>query len=114
MGCGSYGPWGEHRAARFQRKMDRMQERMARWQEMGSRAFSGGFASTGNRAFDEYRHETIRRLEDEAHEFRAFLDRLRHARDKAEFDQFMAERRAAGKTEIEPRGERPADDQRPI
>jgi hypothetical protein len=50
------------------------------------------FRSTGNKAFDEYREETLRRLEGEADEFRAFMDRLREARDKAEFDQFMAER----------------------
>ena len=49
-------------------------------------------SSTGNRAFDEYRAETLRRLEEEQREFKAFLDRLRHAKDKAEFDQFMAER----------------------
>ena len=49
--------------------------------------------STGNRAFDEYRAETLRRLEEEQREFKEFLDRLRHAKDKAEFDQFMAERR---------------------
>jgi len=53
----------------------------------------GNPPSSGNRAFDEYRAETLRRLEDEQREFREFLDRLRHARDKAEFDQFMAERR---------------------
>lgn len=47
---------------------------------------------SGNRAFDEYRAETLRRLEDEQREFKDFLDRLRHAKDKAEFDQFMAER----------------------
>jgi hypothetical protein len=34
----------------------------------------------------------LRRLEEEQREFKAFLDRLRHAKDKAEFDQFMAER----------------------
>lgn len=50
------------------------------------------FRSTGNEAFDEYREETLRRLEEEADEFEAFLGRLRAARDKAEFDQFMAER----------------------
>ena len=50
-------------------------------------------ASSGNRAFDEYRAETLRRLEEEQREFKEFLDRLRHAKDKAEFDQFMAERR---------------------
>jgi len=49
--------------------------------------------SSGNRAFDEYRSETLRRLEEEQREFGAFLDRLRVAKDKAEFDQFMAERR---------------------
>ena len=49
--------------------------------------------SSGNHAFDEYRAETLRRLEDEQKEFASFLDRLRFAKDKAEFDQFMAERR---------------------
>jgi hypothetical protein len=48
---------------------------------------------SGNRAFDEYRAATLRRLEEEQREFRDFLDRLRHAKDRAEFDQFMAERR---------------------
>jgi hypothetical protein len=50
--------------------------------------------SSGNRAFDEYREETLKRLEEEQREFREFLDRLRFAKDKTEFDQFMAERRA--------------------
>ena len=49
--------------------------------------------SSGNRAFDEYRAETLRRLEEEQKEFGAYLDRLRFAKDKAEFDQFMNERR---------------------
>jgi hypothetical protein len=35
----------------------------------------------------------LRRLEEEQREFIAFLHRLRHAKDKAEFDQFMAEHR---------------------
>lgn len=49
--------------------------------------------SSGNRAFDEYREETLRRLEEEQKEFFDFLERLRHAKDKEEFDQFMADRR---------------------
>jgi Protein of unknown function (DUF2852) len=48
--------------------------------------------STGNHAFDEYRAEALRRLEEEQKEFTEFLERLRKARDKTEFDQFMAER----------------------
>jgi hypothetical protein len=46
-----------------------------------------------NRAFDAYRTETLKRMEDEQREFRDFLARLRQAKDKAEFDHFMAERR---------------------
>jgi len=67
---------------------------MARWQgRMGGRDFWGPQRSSGNRAFDEYRNETLRRLEEEQREFREYLDRLRMAKDRAEFDQFMAERR---------------------
>jgi len=66
---GSRGPWG------------------CGWQRWG------GAPSSGNRAFDEYRAATLRRLEEEQKEFAEFLDRLRVAKDKAEFDQFMAERR---------------------
>jgi hypothetical protein len=53
---------------------------------------------TGNRAFDDYRQETLRRLEEEQRQFRAFLERLRLAKDKAEFDAFLAERRHATDT----------------
>jgi hypothetical protein len=81
---------------------------MSRWQRDGWQPGSGQSGpsmrsagtwwqpqprSSGNRAFDEYRTETIRRLEDEQREFHDFLDRLRMAKDKSEFDQFMAERR---------------------
>jgi hypothetical protein len=52
--------------------------------------------SSGNRAFDDYREETLRRLEEEQQEFKDFLRRLRMAKDKAEFDQFLAERRRGG------------------
>jgi hypothetical protein len=45
-------------------------------------------------AFDEYRTETLRRLEREQGEFQQFVEHLRMAKDKAEFDQFIAERRA--------------------
>ncbi len=48
---------------------------------------------SGNAAFDEYRTETLRRLEEEQKEFVEYLERLRRAKDKAEFDQFMADRR---------------------
>lgn len=49
-------------------------------------------AQSGNAAFDEYREQTLSRLEDEQKEFLDYLERLRQAKDKAEFDQFMADR----------------------
>src|SRR6476619_2624375 len=88
MGCNSGDRW--------QRKMERMEEKVGRMRErFGSHGFGpwGTPRSSGNHAFDEYRTETLRRLEDEQREFRDFLDRLRFAKDKQEFDQFMAERR---------------------
>ena len=48
--------------------------------------------STGNTAFDEYRNETLRRLDDEREAFETFVDQLRRAKDQEQFDKFMAER----------------------
>lgn len=93
MGCGyhyagrGYDRW-QHKMERMQRKMDWMRARMSG--NAGTYAYT---RPSGNRAFDEYRAETLRRLEEEQREFREFLERLRMAKDKAEFDQFMAERR---------------------
>lgn len=50
--------------------------------------------STGNSAFDAYRDETLKRMEEEQKAFGEFLERLRRAKDQAEFEQFMTERRA--------------------
>ncbi|MEO9649206.1 MAG: DUF2852 domain-containing protein [Roseobacter sp.] len=47
---------------------------------------------SGNHAFDAYKEDTLRRLENEQDQFEAFLERLRDAKDKAEFDQFLDER----------------------
>lgn len=86
MGCGrSRGRW--------QRRMaDKWESKMSRW-GMQAKAYE----PTGNRAFDEYREETLRRLEDEAREFGDFLDKLRMAKDREEFESFMAHRKATPK-----------------
>jgi hypothetical protein len=96
MGC------GHHSADHWQRKMERLQHKMD-WMRsrMSGNPWGGNpwrgnpwsAPSSGNRAFDEYRAETFRRLEEEQREFRDFLERLRFAKDKTEFDQFMADRR---------------------
>lgn len=48
--------------------------------------------TTGNSAFDAYKAETLRRLEEEQQSFEGFLQRLRETKDQAEFDAFMEER----------------------
>jgi hypothetical protein len=53
----------------------------------------GADASSGNAAFDAYKEDTLRRLEEEQTAFQDFMERLRRAKDQAEFDQFMEERR---------------------
>lgn len=66
------------------------EDKVGRWGREGRWS-----SSTGNYAFDEYREATLKRLEEEAHEFRSFLDKLRMAKDRAEFEQFMNDRRSA-------------------
>jgi hypothetical protein len=100
MGHGSER-WQERMARAQQRVQERMERAQQKMQEHATRwtggPWSGGSGPSnrpsGNRAFDEYRTETLRRLEEEQREFMDFLERLRHAKDKAEFDQFMAQRR---------------------
>lgn len=64
------------------------------WKE---RAGRGGRAAETpvmrNAAFEEYRAAELARLEDEERDFHAYLERLRMARDREEFEAFMAERR---------------------
>ena len=60
----------------------------------GHRAMRVG-RGTGNSAFDAYRADMIARLEQEQADFESFLQRLRDARDKAEFDEFMQDRARA-------------------
>lgn len=55
-------------------------------------AMKAAMKTSGNSAFDAYKADTLRRLEDEQDQFEAFLQRLREAKDKAEFDEFMDER----------------------
>ncbi|MGH1330572.1 MAG: DUF2852 domain-containing protein [Paracoccaceae bacterium] len=60
-----------------------------------------GFHSSGNSAFDAYKAETLRRLEEEQESFEAFLQRLREAKDKSEFDDFMDERATAARLDAD-------------
>jgi hypothetical protein len=59
------------------------------------------YAPTGNIAFDEWRTAELTRLEEERRkldeaqrEFAEYVDAIRRAKDREEFERFMAERRA--------------------
>jgi len=78
------------------------QWRAGRWGFAANRwhGFSGGTGSTGNRAFDDWRSAELARLEEEhrrlaaaEREFAEYMDNLRHAKDREEFERFMNERR---------------------
>jgi hypothetical protein len=47
--------------------------------------------TTGNATFDAYKAETLKRLEDEEAAFAAYVQKLREAHDREEFDRFLAE-----------------------
>lgn len=98
--------WGRGWGCSANSERGRWRQRFADKLDRGGEPWRGGFSSSGNRAFDEYREETLRRLEDEQREFRDFLERLRLAKDRSEFDQFMGERknRPAGQTPDRPEG----------
>ena len=53
--------------------------------------------SSGNATFDAYREELLDRLEKEQRAFEGFLERLRSAKDKSEFDDFMEARALAAR-----------------
>lgn len=92
LGLVAYLFWSGRMGCWNRKDVDHWRGRGERW--MRSRGPGFGFTSSGNRAFDDYKAETLRRLEDEQKEFFEFLDRLRKSKDQAEFDQFMASRQA--------------------
>ena len=63
---------------------------------------AGAYRHTGNRAFDTWKASELERLEEERRkleaaqrEFADYLEHLRQARDREEFDRFKSEREAS-------------------
>ena len=92
IGSGRMSCWKNGHMSHWYGGMQARESRGTWWQPSRS--------TSGNQAFDDYRAETLRRLEEEQREFQEFLVRLRKARDKQEFDQFMAERRGQTSTQL--------------
>ena len=75
-----------------------------RWKKDMKAQWRGGAlgGGSGNFAFDDYRDEVLRRLDEERRRldeeqkaFHAYVLKLRRAKDQEEFDRFMAERNGA-------------------
>jgi hypothetical protein len=93
IGSGRMGCFGRRRRAMFQ-QFAQEGGPFSHWKSWASGPDGRQAPGSGNRAFDEYKAETLRRMEEEQKDFGSFLERLRFAKDKSEFDAFMAERRA--------------------
>ncbi len=89
--------------AKFNEKREYWEQKMA-WACHGHGGYSGGPGnwrrSSGNLAFDEWREAELARLEEERRklvaaerEFADYMENLRRAKDREEFDRFMAARR---------------------
>jgi len=83
--------------------MARAQDGWSRLRTLGScgaARMRSATAAPRNSAFEAYRASELKRLENEERDFHAYLERLRGARDKAEFETYQRER-AAGAVEAE-------------
>ncbi|MHA1524133.1 MAG: DUF2852 domain-containing protein, partial [Alphaproteobacteria bacterium] len=86
---------------------DRLREEFSQFHMNFHRSASrcGGFSTTGNTAFDEYRKVELERLAEERAqldrdraEFETFVAELRRAKDQDEFDRFMNARKKSKRT----------------
>jgi hypothetical protein len=96
----AYILWGEMFGGSPEKAQAWMSKSKAWCQGNNSRHMHGNWRqSSGNAAFDDYRTEQLKRLEEERkrldeeiHEFHEYMRTLRMARDREEFDRFMRER----------------------
>ncbi|WP_332687831.1 DUF2852 domain-containing protein [Devosia sp.] len=79
---------------------------------------SYGMNSSGNAAFDDYRAEQLKRLEEERARldaeidaFHEYMANLNKAKDREEFDRFMNERRGSRQGYTEPKPDQNNGDQ---
>lgn len=92
--------WGDEIGARTANLKSQFRSFSERAPDFGGRGFGrDGFRrDTGNVAFDEYRAQELRRLDEERQkldtmkaEFETFLSELRRVKDREEFDRFMGD-----------------------
>lgn len=97
----AYIIWGERFGGSKEKAEAWMHKQRSQWKSSrrdGTSRRGRGFAS-GNAAFDDYRSEQLKRLDeerkrldDEVSAFHEHMDNLAKARDREEFDRFMRDR----------------------
>lgn len=97
----AYILWGE-RFGGSAEKAEAWVKSKKHWAKGCRHHYRGGRHSSGNAAFDAYRDEQLKRLEEErrrldeeVNEFHEYMRNLHMARDREEFDRFMRERKSA-------------------
>jgi hypothetical protein len=101
----AYIVWGEMFGGSADKAQQFVNRSRSFAQECGKRGrayrYAGFGQSSGNAAFDDYRAEQLKRLEEERkrldeeiHAFQEYMRNLRMARDREEFDRFMNDRNA--------------------
>ena len=96
----AYIVWG-NRFGGFKHEMNNAADNVCGAFRRRSQHFGRGPFGTGNIAFDEWREKELQRLDEERRkleemrtEFEDYARELRRAKDREEFDRFMAERNA--------------------
>ncbi|MCF6302778.1 MAG: DUF2852 domain-containing protein [Devosiaceae bacterium] len=99
----AYILWGERFGGTREKAERWVNKQRGNWKFQDGRSshsYSGRFRQgSGNAAFDAYREEQLdrlnkerQRLDDEVNQFQGFVQNLRMARDREEFDRFMRDR----------------------
>ncbi len=97
----AYILWGERYGGSSEKAERWIDRQRGKWGGRGRHACRSGRygPSSGNAAFDAYREEQLkrldeerRRLDDEIRHFQEYMRNLRMARDREEFDRFMRDR----------------------
>jgi hypothetical protein len=95
----AYILWGEYYGGTKDKAESWIKSKKHAFKGNGCHSRSRHGAPTGNAAFDAYRDEQLKRLEEERRKleeeraaFEDYLDNLAKARDREEFDRFMRER----------------------
>lgn len=115
----AYILWGEYMGGSAE-KAERWIHKQKEWARgcRHHRHDRHGFGQgSGNAAFDDYREEQLKRLDEErrrldedVREFQDYMRNLHKARDREEFDRFINERRKARDSESKPDDRSSSDD----